>query len=80
MEFWHVIKIHPIHADKKGQGDENGGKNGQYLHYFVHAVGNAGKINIEHAVNEVTIGIEDVDHAQAVIEDIPEIGLSYNFV
>ena len=73
LEFWHVYKIHTIDASDKSQRDEDCGDDSQDFHHFVHAIADAGKINVQHTRDHIPEGFNGVDHLDGVIIDITQV-------
>src|SRR5450631_899428 len=73
LQFRHMLEIHAIHADQKGQRHEDGADYGQKLHDFIDAVTDAGKVQVKHPGEEVAICFNGVDNLNGVVVDVAEI-------
>lgn len=47
FELRHELKVHAVHPGNKGYGNKNRGDDGQHLHHLIHAVTDAGKIDLQ---------------------------------
>ena len=68
------LEIHAINPDQKSQRHKDGGDNGQDFHHRVHAVGDAGEIDVNHPGEHVSQGLDGVDNLDGVVVDIAEKG------
>src|SRR5947209_14448099 len=77
LHLWQMSKILTKHAGDKGDGQEDCGYKCELLHYSIEPVGDSGKIHVQHATHQVTIGIQYFECAYQVVMYICEIGIHF---
>jgi len=73
LQFGHVGKIHAVQADDKRKGDKNRRNNRQNFHDLIHAVADAGEIDIQHPGYHISESLDGVDNLDGVVVDIPQV-------
>ena len=73
LKFGHVGEIHPVDSSDKRQRNEDGGDDGQHFHDFVHAIADAGKVNIQHPGDHIAEAFYRINNLYCMVIDIPQI-------
>ncbi|NCZ94084.1 MAG: hypothetical protein EBZ16_00935, partial [Flavobacteriia bacterium] len=73
--FGHILKVHPIQASQKGNGQKNGAKHGQHPHDFVRPLSHTRQVQRLQRIEHRPKRIHAVDALHGLIPYIPEIGM-----
>ena len=73
LEFGHVDEVHAIDAGDESQRDEDCGDDSQDFHHFVHAIADAGQINVQHTRDHIPEGFNGVDHLDGMVVHVTQI-------
>ena len=70
MELGHVVEVHAVDAGDEGEGDEDGGKDGEYLH---HVVGFVADVGLEEVDLVGDHGVVDFDGFLGLEDEVVEV-------